>query len=110
MSTTTPTDLANVPHPAGATHVGEWDPFATTATTSRYFTGSSWVVNRPDRDSDTLVLVDGTQHADGRIDRLVSLDDDDLTSELARQLGEALIAAADEVEQMAGYDRIEVTR
>jgi hypothetical protein len=34
------------------------------------------------------------------------LDDDDLTVDQARQLAAALTAAADEVEQMAGYDPI----
>ena len=58
-----------------------------------------------------MVLIDGTQRADGRvIERLISVDDDDLTVEQARQLAAALTAAADEVEQMNGYDRIEVTR
>jgi hypothetical protein len=57
-----------------------------------------------------MILVDGTQYCDGRVERIISVDDDDLTVEQARQLAAALTAAADEFEQMAGYDRIEVTR
>jgi len=75
----------------------------------RCFDGTSWVVKRDDKDRDTVVLIDGTQWADGRIERSISVDDD-LTVEQARQLAAALTAAADEADQMNSYDRIEATQ
>jgi hypothetical protein len=110
MTTTTTTDnLANVPHPAGATAVHEWDPYADTATTTRYFRGGSWVIERADRAIDMCLQVDGIQHADGRVERFVVLDDDNMTAALARRLAAALVEAADEVERTNGYDEITVS-
>ena len=106
---TSTSNLTNVPLPAGADRIGGWYD-VDTSTPGRYFAGSLQVIERDNRDNDTLVLVDGTQWADGRIEQIISLDDDDLTVEQARQLAAALTAAADEVEQMSGYDRIEMAR
>jgi hypothetical protein len=63
---TTTTDLANVPHPAGATHVADWyDVDGPDA--ARYFTGSEWVVAEPNtKHPDLLVQIDGTQSAMAR--------------------------------------------
>jgi hypothetical protein len=46
---TTTTDLANIPYPAGATHVAEWDdPRYPDPTAPRYFRGTLWVIDRTD--------------------------------------------------------------
>jgi hypothetical protein len=53
------------------------------------------------------VLIDGTQHADGTIERSINVMEDgyerlmDLSSDRARQLGQALLAAADEIDGWA---------
>ena len=115
--TTTTDNLANVPFPAGATQVHDWydpdgrigepAPVEFRPDVRRSFQGSSWVVERPDQDRDVHVLIDGEQLADGRVaERVITLDDDSLTPQLARQLAAALIAAADEADQMARYDAI----
>jgi hypothetical protein len=108
MTSTSLRDLANVPHPAGVTFVDDWvdvecgDPH-------RYFRGSSWAVERDDSDKDLSVLIDGAQRPDGRVKRFILVAEGDtealseLTSDYARQLGAALIAAADEVK---GYTPI----
>jgi len=58
-------------------------------------------IARDNREQDTPVLVDGTQWSDGRIERRISVDDDDLTVEQARQVAAALVEAADEVDRWA---------
>jgi hypothetical protein len=73
----------------------------------RYFHGSARVVERDD--NDVIVQIDGTQGADGDVTRRIMIYDGnteavELSGEHARQLARALIAAADEVEQMANYD------
>ena len=98
---------SHVPLPAGAVKVHEWDDRNEQVGAFRYFTGTSRVVDRDDRDDDIDVLIEGTQYPDGSVDRLIgihSLDDGPLTIGQARQLARALIAAADETEQMSGYD------
>src|SRR5262245_29578328 len=104
MTTTHPTIHPDIPIPAGAVHVyGRYD--TDTPTPARYFRGSSWLIERDNRATHIRLQVDGTQHQDGTVTRSVVLDDDDLTPQQARQLARALIAAADEVEQMSEYDR-----
>jgi hypothetical protein len=49
--TTTTTDLANIPLPAGAVRVHDWDD-TQTPTAFRCFVGSSRIVDRPHRDTD----------------------------------------------------------
>jgi hypothetical protein len=82
MTTTTRTDdLANVPHPVGAVEVHEWynpdQPIGAVPTqirpdTARYFRGTIRSVSRPDS-ADIGVYIDGTQYADGRVDRSVGV-------------------------------------
>jgi hypothetical protein len=118
MTTTTTNDsLANVPHPAGAVKVCDWDDLqAGTEHATRYFRGSSRLIERDgDIDKDITVEIYGTQSVAGDVvRRIMAIVDDrdavDLRSSDARQLGRALIALADEAEQMNGYDKIEVTR
>jgi hypothetical protein len=72
------------------------------------FRGVAVLVERPDRDKDIDVYISGLQRPSGRVEReiVLHLDGDDaITAEQARQLGAALIAAADEAEDLAGYDQ-----
>jgi hypothetical protein len=93
----------NLPVPAGAAHVYDWDKGGT-----RYFTGTSRrVVERGDRGRDTIVAIDGTQFSDGQIERVISVDGENLTVEQARRFAAALTAAADEMDEMNGYDEID---
>jgi hypothetical protein len=59
------------------------------------------------------VYIDGTQFPDGHAERNVTVHqldaDDPLTVEQARRLAQALIEAADEAEEMNGYDQIVVS-
>jgi hypothetical protein len=92
-----PTTTTN-PHglhiPAGAVEVAEWTdntkPLGapptdhTNPNASRYFSGSSWTVDRSGHD--IRVLIDGLQHTSGRIERFVVIDDDNFTVAEARRL------------------------
>jgi len=105
MNATATTKLANVPHPAGATDVSEWD--TAYETPGRYFTGKKWPLSRREAE----VLICGFQRVDGRDERFVNLMDrgtellTELTADEAREIGLALIAAADEVDQVNSFDR-----
>jgi hypothetical protein len=100
---------ADVPLPAGAVQVDDWDQWG-----CRYFTGSKWLVERDDREEDIECSSTGSQHPDGRLERLMHVHrlhaDDPINPAQARQLARALIAAADEYETLTTYDEIEVTR
>ena len=81
-TTTSTDDLANIPHPPGATHVHEWfnddqPPGAVVnhvnAETRRYFLGTSRRVSCPDVPNIT-VSIDGYQHADGHAVRYIVVD------------------------------------
>jgi hypothetical protein len=108
MTSTISTDhLANVPHPAGATSVTDWDDGVPT---ERYFRASKSIVDRaddPNLDGDIAVEIWGVQTADGEVRRHVDVLEgryERLTMSSAghaRAFGEALIAAADEMEQMS---------
>lgn len=114
METTT-NPLANIPTPAGAVRLKDWELGRTSADGTpnvyRGFTGTPRTVDCPERDRDVAVGVTGLQRMDGNIRREVcvtEIDGPPLTPATARQLGAALIAAADEAEKMAGYDEITV--
>jgi hypothetical protein len=98
-TTTTPDTLSNVPHPAGARSVDEWD--TASEAPGRYFIGKKWPLSR----CDAQVLIDGFQRVDGTGERFVNLMDEstelltELTADQAREIGLALLAAADEVER-----------
>ncbi|MGV0719007.1 hypothetical protein ABQE93_26765 [Mycolicibacterium sp. XJ662] len=116
--TTTPT-AANIQMPAGAVSVDSWyhpdqrigDPPLNGGEPGslRHFTGSSWAVEYGNGGS-VSVLINGEQHADGRIERNIAIDDDSFSVGQARQLAAALAAAADEVEQMNNHEGIEASR
>jgi hypothetical protein len=112
----TSTHSPDVPVPAGAVEVYDWaddnePPWVLTDQTNpnanRYFTGSSWTVDRAGREM--RVFIDGLQHANGRVERNIVIDGDAFTIAEARQLAAALIAAADEVDQNSD-DRTELAR
>jgi hypothetical protein len=94
--------------PAGATYVADWyDMQFGIDHVRRYFSGSSRVVERDG--NDMSVEIYGTQGPDGDVTRHIMVVDGnteavELTSTHARQLGRALLAAADEADQMATYD------
>jgi hypothetical protein len=104
-TTTTTTDLADVPHPAGATHVADWD---NDTEARRYFTGPSWFVDRDGPiDHDITVEIYGTQGTAGDVSRHIMVTEGEYermelsSSDHARQFGLALIAAADEMDGWA---------
>lgn len=98
-TTTTIDDLANVPRPAGATEVYDWEDLPDAP--SRYFVGSSWLIER-DNEDNLNVVINGTQWPD-HTDHVITLQDvkhdilDALTAGQAHQLGVALIQAAFEM-------------
>jgi hypothetical protein len=92
------THSPDVPMPAGAVEVYGWTddnkPLGvptdqTNPNASRYFTGSSWTVDRGSwpspRGCDIRVFIDGLQHTDGRIERNIVVNDDEFTIAEARR-------------------------
>jgi hypothetical protein len=108
ITTTTNDQLANVPHPAGATHVDAWyDMQFGIAEARRPFTGSSRVIERDERlnDEDIVVQIDGSQGTAGDVTRHIMVYNGnreaiELSGDHARQFGLALIAAADEWDRL----------
>ncbi|MBV9512705.1 MAG: hypothetical protein JO280_01485 [Mycobacteriaceae bacterium] len=99
MTTTT---QPQIPVPAGAVRVYDWDtPEVTGHGWSRYFVCAS----RP-ADENIEIYVDGTQYADGRTSYCITLTDAEKGTEIfdvshtsqARALAAALVAVADDVE------------
>ena len=77
----------------------------------RYFTGSSWFVDRDAPiDHDITVEIYGSQGTAGDVTRHIMVTEGNYermelsSSDHAREFGRALIAAADEWDQMATYD------
>ncbi len=87
----------NVAPPTGANWVDELDHIGAAF---RAFDGPQWKINHTDprRRADIVVSVIGLQYADGPAERQVVIDCPDtpiITAAEARQLGRALITAAD---------------
>jgi hypothetical protein len=108
--TTTATDLPNVPHPAGASKVHDWDQIRVGGPTG-YWRGSPWRIDRYDVQSgakDVEVFIDGIQHHDGRVERYVHVyemhPDLLVTNDQVRQVAAAMIAAVDESEAADDID------
>jgi hypothetical protein len=105
MPDTTPNHYnPDVPPPAGAVQVFDWHEVEDHVV-GRYFRSTSWVIHGNNGYIDDVrVLVDGTQQANGCADRLITICHRDteilteITPQLARELAEVLVAAADEVE------------
>ena len=92
--------------PPGATTVDEWDDVKHGPVhATRYFVAWTWVVELDDRDEDTTLKSTASNAPMGKL-RVGHLRTD---AEQARALAQALLAAADEYEQMAGYDQITVS-
>jgi hypothetical protein len=114
MTQALPTDLANVSHPAGVMYVAEWDEDVSDS--RRYFRGSTRVVDRADDPygDDIGVEIYRRQGAAGDITRHImvmegSAEYIDLNSSAhARQFAQALLAAADEWDQMSAHDQVVV--
>jgi hypothetical protein len=88
----------NIPPPAGAVTVYEWDaprPF-TADLPSRYFVGTRRRVGRVE------ILVDGTQWVDGRVELSLTVhgvdNDKNIPTDTARKIAAALTEAADEID------------
>ena len=82
--------IADLQIPADATWIGAWDG------DHRIFDGKEWTIAH-----DITATVYGTQHRDGRTRRMIALgcSADPITSEQARKLATALIAAADAADE-----------
>jgi hypothetical protein len=103
--------LHDLPDPAGAVLV---DPDWIDSGTDFYraFHGTSRVIERPNDSTDVRVGIGGLQYAGGGVERWINVAPSawGLTPAQARGTARALIAAADEAEQMNARDGIEVTR
>jgi hypothetical protein len=111
MTPTTATQYPGVPLPAGADRIDDWELGRTGAdgmpNVYRGFTGTRRIVGCDERDRDIAVEVTGLQRMDGSVERnicVTEIDGPPLTPATARLLGAALIAAATEADQTAGYD------
>jgi hypothetical protein len=110
MTTTTPSVLM----PAGAIKVYDWDD-TESPHPIRVFDGTTRFIECNGRyeKEDVMVRLQGIQHADGRVERQIAVsplhEDHPLTIEQARQFARALIAAADEIDQMSEYDKLTVS-
>ncbi|MCV7219854.1 hypothetical protein [Mycolicibacterium elephantis] len=109
MSTTS--TAHGLPFPAGAVRVEPWyhpdKPFGGESNgepgSRRFFVGREWTVQRDD-EGDVRVSVDGEQTAEGTVERFIVVDGDPFTPGQARDLADALRAAADEADLMAQRD------
>ncbi|MCV7200339.1 hypothetical protein [Mycobacterium angelicum] len=86
----------DVEAPVGAKRIAGWDGGA------RLFDGREWTVDSVNGGSDITVSIHGLQYADGRVVSRVAVGglcpDWPITSQGARRLARALIAAADAAE------------
>jgi hypothetical protein len=93
--------MTDLPAPAGATRVGDWEPAQRTGYPGpiRYFHGTRRTVEGGYRE-DIEIQIEGIQHSDGRAGRAIRVSGvrDVLSIADARQLARALMAAADEVD------------
>jgi hypothetical protein len=88
----------DTPEPAGAARVHMWRDDDGDGST-RYFTASSWVIDRDDHQDGLEVDISGLHTPDGRVRRWVAIGSEyELTPRQARQLSQVLAAAADEMD------------
>jgi hypothetical protein len=77
---------------------------------TRYFIGTARSVEAGERGyrDNAEVQIEGVQHSDGRVERAIRVGKvgGELPIAQSRQLAAALIAAADQADEMAGYDQI----
>jgi hypothetical protein len=112
-TTSTATDLANIPIPAGAVRVFDWQMPAVSGHPEplRYFDGITRVVDRVNsRGDDVEVIIEGTQHSDGQVERAIRVSHIDpdfpMLLERVEELSKAFAAAADEAKTLSSYDQI----
>jgi hypothetical protein len=95
--------IINLAPPVDAVELGEWQ-HPDDSSSLRHFLGRPHTIPRPLPDDDVTVRVYGTQHANGRVERLAQVTGlagtDYLNHGEARQLARALIAVANEVAGM----------
>ena len=96
---------SDVPAPAGAIRVDDWNETRDGSAAFRYFDGTRYAVQAGLQDgvNDAKVAISGTQHPDGRVERCIRIyaDDSELKGAQAREVARALIAAADELDRLA---------
>jgi hypothetical protein len=97
------------PLPAGAEKVYDWHDVGTDSE-GRGFDGRRWIIEGAGwHKHDIHVLIRGIQRRTGEVERAIAVGelhpDVPITSEQTRQLGRALIAAADEYDRLSDPDR-----
>jgi hypothetical protein len=105
MSTNGNDLIQNVPLPAGAEKVYDWHDVGTDDE-GRFFCGRSWVIEGAGwHRHDIRVFIQGIQRPTGEVERVIAVGelhpDIPITAAQARQLGRALIAAADEMDSLS---------
>lgn len=105
----TPT-VREVPLPAGAVHVYSWElpEDSGLPVPLRGFDGTTRTVELANRDHDVEVRVEGTQWADGRVQREIRVSgidpDEPLSLEQIRHLVRTFVAAENEAVELAARD------
>lgn len=94
----TPAALAHIAAPADADHVEDWVDESDLGMPVRWFRGTARTV------AGVRVVINGWQEWDGPTARHISVHavDAELDAVTARELAAALLAAADELDQLAG--------
>jgi hypothetical protein len=91
----------DVDAPAGATKIAGWDG------ATRVFDGREWTVESGNDGHDITVTIHGMQYVDGRIVSRVAVGglcpDWPITSQRARRLARALMAAADAADSLEDF-------
>jgi hypothetical protein len=101
----THTNPPNVSPPAGAAWVDMWRDDGSGL--FRFFTGSSWMIDRDDGRDAIGVHISGEQSPDGGTRRWIGIAGElphQMTAGQARQVGRSLFSAAAELERMQSAD------
>lgn len=93
---TTPTTNNGIPAPPDATKLTEWDKVFSVDALHRFFYGTQ-------RGERVRVGINGYQNPDGTVrERWIHVDGQELDAAAARELARALIAAANEFDELEG--------
>lgn len=86
----------DIPAPPDATKVTEWERIFAVNVLHRFFNGTQ-------RGEQVRVGINGYQNGDGSVrTRWIQIDEQELDAAAARELARALIAAADELDELDG--------